>query len=468
VQVLETKDGSERFTVTATEELSLSVMFSPDSSTLLTSAGFSDPMIHLWDARSGQARAPLEGHSAYVTDLLFTPDGSRLISSSADQTIRLWDWNTRKPTGVLRAHLDEVDGITLAPDGRTLASRCKDGSIYLWDLNKPSGHLGYQTLPSRLRLGFRTAQFTADSRSILGVELSGGVALWDARTLKETRRLSGLSTNGVIGFSSDSRWLVESDRHGKLAVWDVARGLERTNLNFNAPPAGLPDWKFIDGGKFLVVVSGPATNTVLESWDTDSWQRKGSVPLHFKSLLDYSVNFTPKSFSLPNTYAVRADGAFHLFDVTKLNEAPRVLQSPDLNDWAGSPDGRLVAAADSSGMVRLWNVPTLQPMAPLKGFLLGSHSVAFSPDGRRLAAGSNRREAVKLWDVEPQQEVLTLSGEGSRFGGLRFSPDGRYLLAINDAGLAHVWMAPTWEEIAAEEAKDPPQENAETLTIKQP
>jgi len=395
-----------------------------------------------------------------------------LISSGADQTIRLWDWTTRKPAGVLHGHLDEVDGMALAPDGRTLASRCKDGSIYLWDLDKPSGHLGYRALPSRMRLGFRTAQFTADSQSLVGVELGGGVALWDPHTLKEIRRLSELSTNGVIGFSSDSRWLVRSDRHGKLSVWDVARGLERTNLNFKAPPAGLADWKFIDGGKFLAIVSGPGTNAVLESWDTDSWQRKDSVPLHFKSFLDYSVNFEPKSFSLPNTYAIMADGAFHLFDVARLNEAPRVLQSGyEFNDWAGSPDGRLVAAADSSGMIRLWDVATLQPLAPLKGFLLGAHSVTFSPDGRRLAAGSNRREAVKLWDVETRQEVLTLSGEGSRFGGLIFSPDGRYLLAINDAGLAHLWTAPTWEEIAAEEAKDPPspgyggQRNAE---IKQP
>ncbi|HTA30229.1 MAG TPA: WD40 repeat domain-containing protein, partial [Candidatus Cybelea sp.] len=457
VQVLETKDGSERFTVAATEEQSICVMFSPDSSILLTSAGFSDPIIHLWDARNGEARGSLEGHSTYVTGLLFTPDGSRLISSSADQTIRLWDWTTRKPAGALRGHLDEVDGISLAPHGRTLASRCKDGSIYLWDLNKPSGHLGYQTLPSRLKAGFGTAQFTSDSRSILGVELSGGVALWDAQTLKETRRLSGVSTNGIIGLSQDSRWLVNDNRHGNLSVWDVASGLERTNLNFNGSPAGLDDWRFIDGGKFMVTVSGPATNAVLESWDAYSWQRKGSVPLHCKTLLDYSVNLEPKSFSLSNTYAVMADGAFHLFDVTKLNQAPKVFQSGfELNDWAGSPEGRMAAAADSSGMVRLWDLATLQPLAPLKGFLLGAHSVAFSPDGRRLAAGSNGREAVKMWDVETGQEVLTLSGEGPLFSGLKFSPNGRYLLAINDAGLAHLWAAPTWDEIATEEAKDPP------------
>jgi WD40 repeat protein len=82
--------------------------------------------------------------------------------------------------------------------------------------------------------------------------------------------------------------------------------------------------------------------------------------------------------------------------------------------------------------------------------------VTFSPDGKRLAAGSNGEEAVRLWDTETWQEVLTLSGAGSRISGVKFSPDGRHLLAINDAGLAHLWTAPTWQEIAAEEARPEP------------
>src|SRR5262249_9170242 len=156
---------------------------------------------------------------------------------------------------------------------------------------------------------------------------------------KETRRLSGLSTNATISLSPDSRWLVSDEHQNKLCVWDVTSGMEKTNLNFKAPPARL-DYQFIDGGKFLVTVSGDPTNAVLQSWDTDSWQRKDSVPLRFKTLLDYSHNYEPKSFTLPNIYVVMADGAFHLFNVTRLNEAPRVFKGGfELNEWAGSPDG---------------------------------------------------------------------------------------------------------------------------------
>jgi WD40 repeat protein len=418
-------------------------MFSQDSSTLLTGGGFSDSTIRLWDAHNGKSRGELEGHNAYVTDLLFTPDGSRLISSGADQTIWLWDWTTRKPVGALRGHLDEVDGIALTPNGRTLASRCKDGTIYLWDLTKSTGHPGYQTLPSRLKLRSNSVQFTPDSRYIVGVESSGGVAVWDAQTLKESRRLSGIPITRNFDISPDSNWIVTSDSSDKLSVWDLASGLQRTNLSFNAP--GLYDWRFIEGGKLMVTVSGPATNAVLESWDTSSWRRVDSVPLHFRVSLDYSRFFQPRSFSLPNSYIVVAERVFHIFDVIPLKNTEKSFQSEfDPNDWAGSPVGRIAAAADSSGIVQVWDLETRKEVARLKSFRLGAHSVGFSPDGKRLAAGSNGREAVKLWDVGSWQEVLTLSGEGSRFGAVEFSPDGRQLLAVNDAGLAYLWTAPTW------------------------
>src|ERR1039458_9831438 len=238
VQVFDTKDGSERFTIKTTEDfLVLAVAFSPDSSTLLPSAGFTDSTIRLWDAHSGKAGGSLEGHRSYVSDLLFTPDGKRLISSSGDQTIRLWDWSARKQAGVLRGHLNEVDGLAVAPDGQTLASRCKNGSIYLWDLTKPFSHAGYQTIPSRVIPD--SAVFTTNSQSILGVKLDRRVAFWDALTVKETHRLWGDSTNRAIGISPDAKWVVRNDRPGHFGVWDVRSGLERTNLTLD--PEALDD-----------------------------------------------------------------------------------------------------------------------------------------------------------------------------------------------------------------------------------
>jgi WD40 repeat protein len=440
VQVLETQDGSERFTIKTTEDSTTVVTFSPDSSTLLTGAGYVDSAIRLWDARTGKATGLLEGHRSWVSDLLFTSDGKRLISSSGDQTIRLWDWSARKPAGVLHGHLDEVDGLALAPNDRTLASRCKDGSIYLWDVTRPSRNLGYQTLPSRLDSS--STVFTPDSRSILAADLNGGVALWDAFTLKETRRLWGDATNRIdTVISPDARWVLQCDDQGRLIVRDALSGLESTN--FIAAP-GRFDARITDNGKFLLTFYKTATNSVIEARETDCWQRKGFLTNHADWFL---------TTSLSNSFVMMADRTLQLFDVTRLDQAPKqFVTRGDVLGLATSPDGRTIVATYEDGSIRLWEMATLRQVATLRGFLLAATSVAFSPDSRRLAFGSSGSEAVKLWDAETLQEVLTLSGEESGFQGLQFSPDGRFLLAINGAGVAHLWSAPTWAEIEAAEA----------------
>ena len=80
------------------------------------------------------------------------------------------------------------------------------------------------------------------------------------------------------------------------------------------------------------------------------------------------------------------------------------------------------------------------------------HSVALSPDGKRLATGSNGKEAIKLWDLQSHEGILTLEGEGSQFWKSGFSPDGNLLGAVNQVGLLHLWQAHSWEEIAANAA----------------
>jgi hypothetical protein len=148
-------------------------------------------------------------------------------------------------------------------------------------------------------------------------------------------------------------------------------------------------------------------------------------------------------------------GASCLFDVTTGRHTSRNLNLFWAETPVFSPDGKLFAADSSPGCAGVWETTTWQEVRILHGFQLGCHSVAFSPDGKRLAAGSNGQEAVRLWDIESYQELLTLEGQGPIFGATAFSPDGKVLGSRNARGILHLWRAPSLEECDAKETGEP-------------
>src|SRR5262249_36020952 len=68
------------------------------------------------------------------------------------------------------------------------------------------------------------------------------------------------------------------------------------------------------------------------------------------------------------------------------------------NACAISPDGRTLAVADFTGLITLWNLPSLQQTGTLKGHKEHLHDprgLVFSPDGSMLVSVSP--EQFRVW-----------------------------------------------------------------------
>ncbi|MEW6356016.1 MAG: WD40 repeat domain-containing protein [Planctomycetota bacterium] len=66
------------------------IAFSPDGS--LVAMGFMQKLVRLWDVKTGQVAATLEGHQGQVKAVAFSPDGGILASGDSNLTIKLWKW----------------------------------------------------------------------------------------------------------------------------------------------------------------------------------------------------------------------------------------------------------------------------------------------------------------------------------------------------------------------------------------
>jgi len=76
----------------------------------------------------------LVGHTDGVGFVSFSPDGTKLVSASKDETVRVWDSITGESIYVLTGQSELVHEATFSPDGSSILSLGINGSLCIWDV----------------------------------------------------------------------------------------------------------------------------------------------------------------------------------------------------------------------------------------------------------------------------------------------------------------------------------------------
>lgn len=117
--------------------------FSFDSR-LLAVLRHGERLIRLYETASGQEIEPLRVNSVSIGSLAFAADNRTLATGDttpdkgtggvSESAIRLWDVPTRKPIRVLRGHQGDVHTLVFSADGTSLISGSEDNTVLSWDV----------------------------------------------------------------------------------------------------------------------------------------------------------------------------------------------------------------------------------------------------------------------------------------------------------------------------------------------
>ena len=505
IQCIDLSTGQEVWQTERERNIGLTTLaVSPDGRVLASGSGTEDPTIRIWDAETGRQIFRIEGHNTYVSDLVFTRDGRRLISAGGDQSIRFWDTSNWTETKVLRGHTDEVHAVALSEPAQLIGSASKDGNLMLWKADATSATDGYSRLPDNLQINEvlpldysrvlllhpdqppELLDLKRDStrRSLPAIRSSSDVVGWfgtnilchrngtnqilvselrgaefiqrGAIALNSGTRPAGFAYNATQPLNSGTRpagfaynatqqLLAWTEGTSSMSVYLASLAAPGRRIELRSDVPGLVPIRFSEDGNYLAAVTAGGDSLCV--WNVATGQIVASSGGRIRD-----ANFSAGGRVLVVATGPGTDHEIDFYDLAYPDRAPRRFPGKHFSSsLAVSPDGGLVAWSTGGGLVRLFDPAKGERIEDLHGHLTSVFGNAFSPDGRRLISTSGGREAVKLWDVGTRQELLALAGTGSNLVGARWSADGDVILA---GPPWQAWRAPSWEEIAAAEAKE--------------
>ncbi|GBP64165.1 hypothetical protein EVAR_35554_1 [Eumeta japonica] len=142
----------------------------------------------LWDLESGVEVLHQEGHGKPVYCIAFQCDGSLAATGGFDSFGRVWDLRTGRCVMFLEGHLGNILGVDWAPNGYTLATAAADNTARLWDLRKRAN---LYTLPAHTHLLSDVRYQRSNGHFLTTASYDGTARLWSSPAWHPLHTLSG-------------------------------------------------------------------------------------------------------------------------------------------------------------------------------------------------------------------------------------------------------------------------------------
>ena len=269
--------------------------FSPDCTKIVSAS--EDNTVCIWDVQSGaQIGQPFTGHTDLVRSAAFSPDGTKIVSASHDTTVRIWDVQSgaqiRQP---FTGHTSMATSAAFSHNGTRIVSASADRTVRIWDVQSGAqigqpfiGHTNMVT----------TAAFSLDETKIVTSSHDKTVRIWNVQSHAQIGQPFIGHTDKVTSaaFSRDGTKVLSSSDDKTVRIWDVQSGSQH-----GQPFTGHGHWvRFAAFSPDETKIVSASQDQTVRIWNTHSHAQIG------QSFAGHTHGVTTAMFSCDSTKIVSA------------------------------------------------------------------------------------------------------------------------------------------------------------------